>query len=185
MASDKVRGALVVAAVIFGAILMTEKTVSSIRARVASALSNRNVRAFLDMIARFESGGRYDIIYGGQKFADFSQHPNIRVPFFNPATQKNDYSTAAGRYQITKPTYTWVAPLIGVKDFSSVSQDALAVALLYKVGALDMVERGDFNGALLKASGTWASLPHSTSGQSKTTIQSALNSYVQAGGQIA
>jgi lysozyme len=158
---------------------------ANIKSRVNVALGNANVRAFLDMIARFESGGRYDIIYGGGTFTSYASHPNVRIPFFNPATGKQDISTAAGRYQINKPTYNLIAPALGVSDFSPESQDEMAAGLLYLRGALDAVERGVFFTAIKAASGTWASLPMSESGQPKAAYQTALNEYLKKGGSIA
>lgn len=157
----------------------------SARTQIDRALDDPRVRAFLDMIARFESAGRYDVIYGGGTFSDYSKHPAVRVPFFNPATGRQDYSTAAGRYQINKPTYDWIAPIVGVSDFSPNSQDRLAVALLLARGALEDVIAGRFDEALATASGTWASLPGSKSGQRQALYSVARAEYLKNGGTIA
>jgi len=71
---------------------------------------------FLNAIAGPESGGRYNVITGGQLFNDYSRHPNIMV----------GDSSAAGRYQITNATYNQYAPGLGITDFSPGSQDTLA-----------------------------------------------------------
>lgn len=175
------RAAIVGALLFAGAMIMRE----NIKSRVNLALGNANVRAFLDMIARFESGARYDIIYGGGTFTSYAAHPNVRIPFFNPATGKQDISTAAGRYQINKPTYNLIAPALGISDFSPESQDAMAVGLLYLRGALSAVESGNFEEAVRKSSGTWASLPMSTSGQPKAAYSTALAEYLKHGGTTA
>lgn len=149
------------------------------------ALNNRNVQAFLAMIRKFESGGDYRVIYGGGHFEDYSQHPNIRVPFFNPKTQKNDYSTAAGAYQITWPTWNTILRNAGAGDFSPASQDAAAVWLLKLNGALAPVMAGDFQTGIELASKTWASLPYTDSKQRHVTLSDAQAVYTQHGGTFA
>lgn len=155
----------------------------------ADALNNQNVQAFLATIRAFESrGGDYAILYGGGHFTSFDAHPNIRIPFNNPKRAPhadgtpNDYSTAAGAYQITHPTWLMVRPLISASDFGPAAQDQAAIQLLKMCGALSLIIAGDFSGAIAKASGTWASLPASTSGQRKVTIAQAFNTYQQNGG---
>lgn len=160
------------------------KTVLSLTMNTQDALNNKNVQAFLAMIRQFESGGDYSILYGGGHFTDYSTHPNVRVPFFNPATQRNDYSTAAGAYQIINPTWRGLK-FLGLGDFSPRSQDVMAVQLLKACGALADIVAGDFVGAIDSASGTWASLPKSTSGQRKVSMQVALASYKSNGGITA
>lgn len=87
-------------------------------------------RAFLDTIAGPESGGRYDVRWGGmagpQTITDLSRHPNIREP--GPAGP----SSAAGRYQITGSNWygangrPGLADRYGASDFSPQTQDRVA-----------------------------------------------------------
>lgn len=83
-------------------------------------------RALLDTIAEHESAGHYDIIFGGQRFTDFSHHPNIRVPI--PGSP-GLVSTAAGRYQFLFSTWTTYQNKLHLPDFSPESQDKAAWAL--------------------------------------------------------
>lgn len=149
------------------------------------ALSDGNVQAFLAMIRKFESAGRYNVLYGGGTFNDYSKHPQVRVPFFNPRTERNDYSTAAGAYQITFPTWQTILRNAGAGDFSPASQDAAAVWLLKLCGALAPIMSGDFDTAIKAASKTWASLPYTDSKQNHVSIASARTAYTGAGGVIA
>lgn len=163
----------------------------------ADALQNRNVQAFLALIRKFESAGKYNVLYSPpskdplynpknpRSFDDYSKHPNIRIPFTNPKTGRGDYSTAAGAYQIIYGTYLAVSKLAGVTDFSPASQDALAVWLLKGCGALTHIVSGNFDEAVRLASKTWASLPYTDSKQAHVTITAAKTAYTQAGGVFA
>jgi lysozyme len=74
-------------------------------------------------------------------------------------------STAAGAYQIIKPTWLRLKAKLRLPDFSPASQDAAAVELLRERGAYARLAVGDLAGAVRKASAEWASLPGSTAGQ--------------------
>jgi lysozyme len=150
----------------------------------SEAVNNSNVIAFLAMIRKFESGGKYNVIYGGSTFADYSTHPNIHIPFLNPKTGKNDYSSAAGAYQITRPTFIALSAQTGINDFTPPSQDLFAIALLKDCGALTSIINGDFNTALQDASKIWASLPYTQSMQNHVGITAASDAYIKAGGVI-
>lgn len=181
------RNIVILFVVLFAAIFFVRKKMDN---TVDAALANKNVLAFLDMIAYFESGNKANAIYGNatQGFADYSRHPNIKVPFHNPLREgqgNNDFSTAAGLYQINYPTWVMIQGLISLPDFSSHSQNRSAVALLIKDGALDYVLNGQFDAALRAVSKTWASLPYSDSGQRKTTIALAKSVYERSGGVLA
>ena len=150
---------------------------------IDAALQNNNVRAFLDMIGIDESHGEYNILFGGGHFSDYSKHPNVHVPFLDPRTGTETYSTAAGKYQILYRTWYALTLIPGApKDFSPASQDWFAVALLKESGALDPIIAGDFNTALRKASPIWASLPYAPYGQPTKSYARALAEYQAAGG---
>ncbi|QDB71025.1 internal protein D [Bordetella phage vB_BbrP_BB8] len=125
-----------------------------------------NVKKFLDFLGKAE-GADYDTIVGGkQKITDFASHPNIVG-----LRTADGPSTAAGKYQITKTTYDDFAPKLGITDFSPESQDKLALAIIEREGALDAIRRGDWNTAIGKLGGRWASLPSSPYKQPKRTAE--------------
>jgi len=158
---------------------------------VQGALNNKNVKAFLAMIRQFESASDYGVIYGGSHFTDFSAHPDIKIPFVNPNRaphadgSPNDWSTAAGAYQINYPTWLTIQAVAFLPDFSASSQDEAAIWLLQTRGSLRDIIAGNFQSALNTASQTWASLPGSVSGQPQKTFQIALRAYTGNGGQLA
>ena len=120
-----------------------------------------NVQKFLDFLGKAE-GADYNTIVGGKTFDDFSAHPNVVG-----LRTKDGPSTASGKYQITKSTYDDVAPKLGITDFSKGSQDRIAVELIKRNGALEDVQSGNFDAAINKLGGTWASLPSSQYNQPK------------------
>ncbi len=162
------------------------QTIEGLMTDPNTAQQNPNVQAFLAMIRHFESGGDYSILYGGGHFTDFSTHPDIRVPFINPASGKSDYSTAAGAYQINYPTWlVWSAVPGAPDDFSQASQDYLAVVGLQLDGALPDIIAGNFAAAVDLVSDTWASMPDSTAQQNPATLAAALSVYQNNGGMLA
>jgi muramidase (phage lysozyme) len=102
---------------------------------VTDAVSDPNVKSFLDVIAKPESGGAYNVSVGGRKFRDFSKHPEM----YDPALG----SDAAGRYQFISTTWAARAKELGLKDFSPRSQDLAAVQHLKNFNLLDDVMSGD------------------------------------------
>lgn len=130
--------------------------------------------AFMDAIASNESRGKWNVIYTPgkrqvQTFSDYSKHPRVftKIP---SGPNKGDYSSAAGKFQITASTYDRVAPLLGITDFSPASQVKIAWYLAqddYKrlTGGgdlLSVLQSGDTNkilAAAKKLNGTWTSLP--------------------------
>jgi len=131
---------------------------------------NPNVKRILDAIAQAEGTTEYgyNTMFGGTKFDDLSSHPNQLKPF-TQTDGKENYSSAAGRYQFINPTWQDVSKQLGLKDFGPESQDAAAVYLIERAGALDDVLNGDFKAATDKLGGTWASLPSSNYAQPKKT----------------
>lgn len=78
---------------------------------------------FLAAIKAVESGGRYDVRYGGaagpQTFSDFSRHPGLY------AMGPHGPSSAAGAYQITQSTYRDY----GGGSFTPSAQDQMAIRI--------------------------------------------------------
>lgn len=124
-----------------------------------------NVRKFLNFLGKAE-GADYNTVVGGGQFTDFRAHPRI----VGLRTAEGP-STAAGKYQIVGTTYDDVAPKLGIRDFSPDSQDKIAVELIRRKGALDDVRNGNFDAAIGKLGGTWASLPSSPYSQPKRSAE--------------
>jgi len=154
-----------------------------------------NLSAFLYMIRSTEhvyprdvvNDAAYSIFYGGSRFQNFADHPVITgekkgVPlpdhFCKAAGLKPGcVSTAAGAYQFIRPTWARIKARMNVPDFSPLSQDQAAVAILDEIGALDLIYAGDIEGAIKKASKIWASLPGSTAQQNPKALAYALNRF--------
>jgi muramidase (phage lysozyme) len=115
-------------------------------------VSWRNVRAFLKLIRKGESGlgqDAYRMIVGGGYFNGFADHPRI----------KRDVSSAAGAYQITATTWDDLRKTYPLPDFSPASQDAAAVVLIKRRRALADVVDGKWESAIYKLRNEWTSLP--------------------------
>jgi muramidase (phage lysozyme) len=119
-------------------------------------LENKNVKAFLDTLAWTE-GGDYDYLFGatpnGKKwrFTNFSTHPG-------PGS--DGVTTAAGRYQITKATWSdFGVKALGLRDFSKNTQDLIAIELLRKNNAIDGLVDGHLDKVVSQAALRWQSLP--------------------------
>jgi muramidase (phage lysozyme) len=130
-------------------------------------LNNPNVRKMLDVIASAEGVKHgYNTIFGNERFGNLSAHPNVRKQFKQTNGRMN-VTTAAGRYQFIKDTWDDASGRYGLRDFSPQSQDIAAIGLLMQNGALPYVLKGDFQTAVRKSGGTWASLPSSPYAQPK------------------
>jgi muramidase (phage lysozyme) len=142
----------------------------------ADAATNR--KKMLDLIAASE-GGEYDLIVGGkQRISDYAKHPNV-VGLTTP----DGPSTAAGRYQITRTTWNDIAS--DLPDFSPASQDEAAIRLLKRRGALEDVDRGDFQAAIAKLGDEWVSLPSSTNKNQPRRSQEFIDAKLGNGGKKA
>lgn len=154
-------------------------------------LENKNVTAFLRVIRQGESNQSeraYQLLYGGEVFHDFEDHP--RIKFWEKADEfikngKKDYTTAAGAYQFVASTWDPLAKKYGLNDFGPTNQDLAAVALIHERGALDLIVKGQIHEAISRLAPTWASLPGSSWGQPTQRLAAALKVYRDHGGRIA
>jgi muramidase (phage lysozyme) len=156
-----------------------------------------DVNAFLYMIRSCEhrypndvtNDACYEIFYGGQRFADLSDHPVITgelapVPLpeamCRAAGLKSPcFSTAAGAYQFIRPTWTRLRNKLGLDDFGFASQDRAALELLDESGILGLIEDGEIESAIRKASKIWASLPGNAYQQNPKAMRFALDRFAE------
>lgn len=122
----------------------------------------------------------YNTGFGNERFDDLSAHPNIRKQFKQTDGKRNT-TTAAGAYQFTNKTWNGLVDQYGLQDFGPMSQDIGALALIDQKGALDDVLQGDYQSAINKTGGVWASLPSSNYKQPKKSWDFA-NQYFAAQG---
>jgi muramidase (phage lysozyme) len=125
-------------------------------------------RGLLRAISPGESGGAYNVEYGGTTFDSYADHPNV-AHRITSGPNAGKTSTAAGRYQMLYSTWLEAKNALGLKDFSPESQDKAAWWLAQrdykKKTGRDLqtdLKSGDekiFNGIGPALSGTWTSLP--------------------------
>jgi muramidase (phage lysozyme) len=135
-------------------------------------LADPKVQALVDLIGNRETGGHFNVIVGGTKFSDFSRHPNVLVNKYN--------STAAGAYQFNAGTWKDVSSALGLTDFTPQSQRYGAVYLLRRLGAIQKLQNGDVEGAILAAGKRWDSLPKDVNGKSLSGAKHPLKPIVDA-----
>lgn len=121
--------------------------------------------ALLETIAGPESAGNYDIIYGGSRFDDFSDHPR-RPILITSGPNKGKYSTAAGKFQFIQGTWDDQANKLGLTDFGPPSQNAAAWNLAqeeYKRDTgrdlLSDLQSGDLSRVAPSLRNQWTSMP--------------------------
>ena len=148
-------------------------------------------KAFLNTLAGPESGGEYNIVYGGEHFEDYSKHPGIYTPI-KSGPNKGKTSSAAGKYQFLESTWNDIAGRYGLKDFSPANQDKAAWILAAEKYAqntkgdklLDALNSGDAErianvGKVL--SPIWTSLPSGIEqGTTTDKFVSTFNKYLQS-----
>ena len=162
---------------------------------------NTNARAFLEAIKRCEgTAGQadpYRVCYGySWVVRDLSEHPAVSGEWRGKTLTDEQcsgagygpgcVSTAAGAYQMTRPTWIKLRDRLGLGDFGPASQDAAAIELLRECGALDRLGRGDLAGAVSRARRIWASLPGANyAGQGMRSMADVTAWYQGAGGAVA
>lgn len=176
---------------------MTELPVNVSAQRAAA-----NAAAFLYCIRRAEgtasrgADGAYRVCFGyGHTLQSFADHPAVtgewmgerlsdtmcRNAGFGPGCK----STAAGAYQIVKPTWVRLRDRLGLPDFSPASQDRAALELVRSRGALADVQAGRFEAAVRKCRNEWASLPGNYAGQGQRSMTDLAGWFADAGGAVA
>lgn len=145
-----------------------------------------NVAAFLRVIREAESSQgdeAYRMLFGGEIVDDLSSHPNRVIE--RTLRGKALRSSAAGAYQFLASTWRDISAPYGITDFSPASQDAAAVALIRRAGALDHVIAGRLDEAIRRCASTWAGLPGDHYGQGGIDLARARAVYLRYGGTIA
>lgn len=152
-------------------------------AAIKSPQANQNVIAFLDMIAQSEGTSTspvtkndgYDVIvtgiHGPSVFTDYSHHPDILVEVRSDPPL---YSTAAGRYQLLARYWVTYCKQLGLKDFSPLSQDLIAIQQIKERNAIESIIAGEITIAIERCSNIWASLPGNDYGQGGHSIETLI-----------
>lgn len=165
-----------------------------------NSTATRNVSAFLRMIQQAEgtdrSGDPYRVCYAYRHtINDLRDHPTVTGEWrgerlsdamcANAGFGPGCVSTAAGAYQIIRPTWANLKSALRLPDFSPASQDAAAVELIRRRGALADVQAGRVAAAIEKCRNEWASLPGNYAKQGQRTTSTLISWYQQAGGTYA
>ena len=159
-----------------------------------------NERAFLEMIAHSEGTAKepepYNVCFGYKhRIFDLRDHPAVTGEWrgeklsdkhcLGAGLKPGCVSTAAGKYQIIRPTWLSLKKLLNLKDFSPASQDAAALALISQANALTDVHNGDLATAISKCKRIWASLPGAGYSQHENSFKSLVSSFLGAGGTVS
>jgi len=159
---------------------------------------SKNLAAFLYMIRSTEhrypqdvvNNACYNIFYGGARFSNMADHPvntgelkGVPLPDHICAAAglgAGCVSTAAGAYQIIKPTWNRVREIAPrLPDFSPASQDEAAIRILNEAGVIPLIQAGEIDSAIKKASKIWASLPYSAAQQNPKQLAYATDRYAE------
>lgn len=134
-----------------------------------ASIGSSEMRALLDTIAWAE-GADYNIMYGGEKFLDFSAHPAYTGEMPKSGITKwEKTSTAAGRYQFLKDTYDSLKKKgFFTSGFIPEEQDKAAIDLIISKRQLSeeqlkkAVESNNLRLVWNKLTREWASIPTSS-----------------------
>lgn len=140
---------------------------------------HKNLKAFLDTIAWSELGSEiiadsdrgYDVLVGSLpgmvlKFNSYHRHPGARI-YLNQVLS----STAAGRYQILRRMWDAYRVQLGLTGFFPADQDAIAIQLIKECKALQDIESGNIEAAIVKCKSRWASIAGAGYGQREHSIE--------------
>jgi lysozyme len=166
-------------------------------AQVTPDTAGRNISAFLTMIQQAEGtagrGDPYRVCYGYRHtLQSFADHPANTGEWrgerlsdsmcANAGLGPGCVSTAAGAYQIIRPTWNALKRDLKLSNFEPAAQDAAAVELIRQRGALEDVKAGRIVEAINKCRNEWASLPGNFAKQGQRSVQTLLAWYQNNGG---
>lgn len=157
--------------------------------------THQNIAAFLDMLAVSEGTANhpltknrgYDVIVTGldgkpEIFTDYSDHPFAHGRPAKVFNRRGEKSTASGRYQQLYLFWPHYRKQLALPDFSSLSQDRLAIQLIRERGALDDIRAGRIERAISRCRNIWASLPGAGYGQREHSLEKLVTVWRTAGG---
>jgi lysozyme len=159
-----------------------------------------NERAVLKLIQWAEGTDKgedpYRVCYGYKHtIVSFKDHPSItgewmgeKLPDWmcrNAGQGPGCVSTAAGAYQMIRPTWRGIRDRLRLPSFDPEYQDRAALYLIANRGALEDVHAGRIKTAIAKCSAEWASLPGNFAGQPQRRQDDLLAAFEQAGGRLA
>jgi lysozyme len=159
-----------------------------------------NERAFLELIAYAEGTSRapdpYRVCFGYKHtIFDLRDHPAVTLEWrgeklsdamcINAGFRPGCKSTAAGKYQLIRPTWQSCKSFLNLPDFSPPSQDRAALLLISQAGALKDIHSGNIKTAISKTRHLWASLPGAGFGQKEHNFATLEAAFLKAGGTLA
>ena len=148
-----------------------------------------NFLAFCEVLAHSEGTisepDPYRVCFGKHHtIVDLSDHPSVTGEWMGEHWA-GGLSTAAGKYQINKPSWLDGKAAAHLSDFDGDSQDAWVAWKLSSRGILELVDAGQAQEAISRSAGIWASLPGGNSGQPEKSFAELLGVYAGAGGAYA
>lgn len=158
-------------------------------------MSNRD--AFIIMLTYSEGTARspatqnegWDVIITGaddvpEIFTDYSDHPFAAGRPPKVINSKGLESTASGGLQILLHEWVYYKKLLSLPDFSRKSQIAVGMQIIKERHALDLIDEGQFDNAVLQCSNIWASLPGNDYHQRQNRVAVLEKFYTDAGGVL-
>ncbi len=149
------------------------------------------IKAFLDLIGWSEGTSTspitqndgYDVIVTGingpSRFSDYSDHPFAKGGAVQWHSNPDEFSTAAGRYQILARYWNVYKGQLNLRDFSPASQDAVALQMMKERKAIPLIEAKDIDSAIIACSSAWASFPGNNYGQGGHNLSVLVEKYVE------
>jgi muramidase (phage lysozyme) len=169
-------------------------------AGVDDATAARNLSAALAVLRRSEGTDQrsdpYRVCYGYRHtIQSMADRPSITGEWAgerlsdemckNAGFGPGCVSTAAGAYQIIRPTWRSARDALGLPDFSPASQDAAAAYVIKSRGALQDVYAGRVASWVSKCRSQWASLPGNYAKQGQRSLATLQAWYSIEGGSFA